>query len=191
MSLQQEDIYTWDYYELNHPYKDEIDIFCPPIKQNASTQTNTKITKQNASSQTTPQNCKIKYIKTITQKQPMIVRSLKQTHFKNVSTQTPPSIEIHNNCTHPNCLKIINHNISTNHSPTIPTQSTSQTSTSPINSTTQTSSSTPQSISSYFYVKTSLEVFDISTQTSPIFYFPTPSINLQQITKSLLTNRYI
>ena len=71
----------------------------------------------------------------------------------------------------------------TNHS------STSSTQTTPIFSTTAATQTSNQSSTSS--TQTSLEVFDITTQTSPIFYFPVPSINLLEITKSLLTNRYI
>ena len=102
MFFYDADIYTWDNYDLHHPYNDNNYT----SKQNASTQTHTKITicpcnkcyhpyndnnadddtlKQNASTQT-PQNGEIKYIKSLAQKQPIAVISLKIP--KTTSTQT-------------------------------------------------------------------------------------------------------
>ena len=98
------DVYTWDNYDLHHPYNEEVNNLPPTMKQNVSTQTNTKIstclcdkchhsyndeipaTKQNASTQTPPQNGEIKYVKSIAQKQPIMVRTLKLT--KTTPTQT-------------------------------------------------------------------------------------------------------
>ena len=106
------DVYAWDNYDLNHPYKD----FPLTMKQNTSTQTYTKITtcicntchhpyneeiaaisptkiKRNVSTQTPPQIYEVKYIRSIAQKHPIVVKNISTKRYKNTSIQTEPQKE--------------------------------------------------------------------------------------------------
>ena len=109
--LDNDDVYAWDNYDLHHQYNEEIDSFPPTMKQNTSTQTYTKITtcicntchhpyneeiasispvkiKRNVSTQTPPQIHEVKYIRSIAQKHPKVVKNLSTKRYKNISVQT-------------------------------------------------------------------------------------------------------